>query len=104
MLERMAMAWDMDDKPHQISKTMKKRRRQSENRFNVSPKEIQRIEELLGVKFLDFYKGIFKIHGIVWKPVKSRIEYICASWDDVPMMKLSVERATCYFVPLEWEP
>ncbi len=99
----MGMAWDMDDKPHQTSKAMKNRKSKSKCR-NISPKDIQRIEEELGVKFLDFYKGIFKTHGIVWKPVKNKIEYICASWDDVPMIKISAGRSTCHFVPLDWEP
>lgn len=100
----MGMAWDMDDKPHQTSKAMKNRKNESKCRLNISPKDIQRIEEELGVKFLDFYKGIFKTHGIIWKPVKNRIEYICASWDNVPMIKISAGRSTCHFVPLDWEP
>lgn len=83
---------------------MKKRKRQNESQLNISPQEVLRIEELLGVKILDFHKGIIKQHGIVWKPIKHKIEYLCASWDDVPMMKISVGHATCHFVPLEWEP
>ena len=102
MQGHMVMAWGMDDKPHQTSIAMKKRK--SKCQLNISPKDIQRIENELGVKFLDFYKGIFKTHGIIWKPVRNRIEYICASWDDVPMIKISAGRSTCHFVPLEWEP
>lgn len=50
---------------------MKKRKRQSKQHSNVSPEEIQRIEETLGVKFVDINKCIFKSNGIVWKPVKT---------------------------------
>lgn len=83
---------------------MKKRKRQGKRQLNVSPKDIQRIEEELGVKFIDFHRGIFKFYGIVWKPVKNGIEYLCASWDNVPMIKISAGRSTCHFVPLEWKP
>lgn len=79
----------------------KKKRKQQ---FSVSPEEIQSIEKELGVKFIDFYKGIFKFHGIAWKPVKNGIEYLCASWDNVPMIRISTGRSTCHFVPLEWKP
>lgn len=83
---------------------MKKRKKQSKQHLNVSPEEIQRIEESLGVKFVDFSKGIFKSNGIVWKPVKNGIELLCAAWDNVPMLQISSGRSTCQFVPLEWKP
>lgn len=38
----------------------KKKRKQQ---YSVSPEEIQLIEKDLGVKFIDFYKGIFKSNG-----------------------------------------
>lgn len=79
----------------------KKKRKQQ---FRVSPEEIQRIEKELGVKFIDFYKGIFKFYGTVWKPVKNGVEYLCASWDNVPMIRISAGHSTCHFVPLDWEP
>ena len=66
----------------------KKKRKQQ---YSVSPEEIQLIEKDLGVEFIDFYKGIFKSKGIVWKPVKNGIELLCG-------------RSACQFVPLEWEP
>lgn len=62
----------------------KKKRKQQ---YSVSPEEIQLIEKDLGVKFIDFYKGIFKSNGIVWKPVKNGIELLCAAWDNVPIYK-----------------
>lgn len=46
----------------------KKKRKQQ---YSVSPEEIRLIEKDLGVEFIDFYKGIFKSKGIVWKPVKT---------------------------------
>ena len=73
----------------------KKKRKQQ---YSVSPEEIQLIEKDLGVKFIDFYKGI------VWKPVKNGIELLCAAWDNVPMLQISSGRSACQFVPLEWEP
>lgn len=79
----------------------KKKRKQQ---FSVSPEEIQRIEEKLGVKFIDFYKGIFKSYGIAWKPVKNGVEYLYASLEGVPMIKISAGRSICHFVPLEWKP
>lgn len=79
----------------------KKKRKQQ---FSVSPEEIQRIEEKLGVKFIDFYKGIFKSYGIAWKPVKNSVEYLYASLEGVPMIKISAGRSICHFVPLEWKP
>ena len=79
----------------------KKKRKQQ---FNVSPEEIQRIEEELGVKFIDFYKGIFKFYGIVWKPVKNGVEYLYASLDNIPMIRISTGHTSCHFVPLEWKP
>ena len=83
---------------------MKKRKRQSKQHSNVSPEEIQRIEETLGVKFVDINKCIFKSNGIVWKPVKNGLENLCASWGNVPMLQISSGRSACHFVPLEWEP
>ena len=79
----------------------KKKRKQQ---FSVSPEEIQRIEEKLGVKFIDFYKGIFKFYGITWKPVKNGVEHLYASLEGVPMIKISAGRSICHFVPLEWKP
>ena len=79
----------------------KKKRKQQ---HSVSPEEIQLIEKDLEVKFIDFYKGIFKFNGIVWKPVKNGIELLCAAWDNVPMLQISAGRSACQFVPLEWEP
>ena len=55
----------------------KKKRKQQ---YSVSPEEIRLIEKDLGVEFIDFYKGIFKSNGIVWKPVKNGIELLCAAW------------------------
>lgn len=83
---------------------MKKKNRQRKQRLEVSPEQIQRIEEGLGVKFVDFQRGIFKFKDIVWKPVKNEAEYLCASWDNVPMIRLSAGRSTCHFVPLGWRP
>lgn len=79
----------------------KKKRKQQ---YSVSPEEIQLIEKDLGMEFIDFYKGIFKSNGIVWKPVKNGIELLCAAWDNVPMLQISSGRSACQFVPLEWEP
>ena len=64
----------------------KKKRKQQ---YSVSPEEIRLIEKDLGVEFIDFYKGIFKSNGIVWKPVKNGIELLCAAWDNVPMLQIS---------------
>ena len=83
---------------------MKKRKRQGKRQLNVSPKDIQRIEKGLGVKFIDFYKGIFKFYGIAWKPVKNGVEYLYASLENIPMIRISAGRSTCHFVPLEWKP
>lgn len=54
----------------------KKKRKQQ---YSISPEEIRLIEKDLGVEFIDFYKGIFKSNGIVWKPVKNGIELLCAA-------------------------
>ena len=77
----------------------KKRKRRT---TNASPKQIKQIEDLLGVKFVDFHKGIFLFEGIVWKPIGNSVEYICAAWDNVPMIRISVGSPTCHFVPLAW--
>lgn len=80
------------------------KKKKGKQQYSVSPEEIRLIEKDLGVEFIDFYKGIFKSKGIVWKPVKNGIELLCAAWDNVPMLQISSGRSACQFVPLEWEP
>ncbi len=80
---------------------MSKKRRRTPT---ASPEQIKRIEKTLGVTFLDFPKGIFLFDGIVWKPVANSMEYLCAAWDNIPMVRISAGGSTCRFVPLSWNP
>ena len=79
----------------------KKRRKRT---ANACSKQIKQIEDLLGVKFVDFHKGIFLFEEIVWKPIDNGAEYLCAAWDNVPMIRISAGNSICHFVPLAWRP
>ena len=100
MQERMVTAWDTEDKHNEYNKKMSKIRKK--RTVNACSKQIKQIEDLLGVKIVDFHKGIFLFEGIVWKPIGNGMEYLCTAWNNVPMIKISVGNSTFHFVPLAW--
>lgn len=38
--------------------------------------------------------------GVMWRPLKNQLEFLCASWDGVEILNVGESP----FVPLSWKP
>lgn len=70
------------------------------NKFDDSydKAKIKKMEEELGIKFLDFLEGIILYQGIKWRPLKNNAEYLCAAFDGIQILRIY----NFVFVPTTW--
>lgn len=59
---------------------------------------IKKMENKLGIKFIDFVNGIVLYQGIKWRPLKNNAEYLCAAFDGIQILRIY----NFVFVPTTW--
>lgn len=59
---------------------------------------IKKMEDDLGIKFIDFLEGIILYQGIKWRPLKNNAEYLCAAFDGIQILRIY----NFVFVPTTW--
>lgn len=59
---------------------------------------VKKMEDELGIKFLDFKEGIISYQGIHWRPLKNNAEYLNAVFDGIQILRLY----NFVFVPTKW--
>lgn len=76
-------------------------RKKRNNKNKVSPEKIHEVEQRLGIKFIDFRRGILLYGSIIWRPVNDELEYLMAIFEYVPILSIHKELR---FVPFAWQP
>lgn len=66
----------------------------------LTPEVIARFEKETGAKVVDAKNLIIEYEGKRWRPIKNRIEILCASFDNVPVLTLG--RIT--WIDESWNP
>lgn len=59
---------------------------------------IKKMEDELGIKFIDFQNGIILYQGIKWRPLRDNAEYLCAAFDGIQILRIY----NFVFVPTTW--
>ena len=60
----------------------------SKKNKEISHELIERFEKIAGVKVVDAENLIIEYEGKRWRPIKNRIEILCASFDNVQILML----------------
>lgn len=68
--------------------------------FNQSQNQamIKKMEDELGIKFIDFQNGIILYKGIKWRPLMNHAEYHCAYFEGILILNIF----NFVFVPTTW--
>lgn len=59
---------------------------------------IKKMEDEIGIKFIDFQNGIILYQGIKWRPLRDNAEYLCAAFDGIQILRIY----NFVFVPTTW--
>lgn len=76
-------------------------RKKRKNTNTVTPEKIHELEQRLGIKFIDFRRGILLYDGIIWRPVNDELEYLMTIFEYVPVLIIHKELR---FVLFAWQP
>ena len=74
-------------------------------KINISPELIERFEKATGAKIVDVGNGdienlVIEYKGKRWRLIKNRIEVMCASWDNEPILMLG----NAQWIGEDWNP
>ena len=72
----------------------------SKKNKEISNELIERFEKIAGVKVVDTENLIIEYAGKRWRPVKNRVEIMCASFDNEPILILGKTQ----WIGENWKP